>query len=60
MENFDFLSSTRIIFGRGVENRVGTEIKPYATKILLHYGGGSIKKSGLYDKIISAQLTAFG
>jgi alcohol dehydrogenase YqhD (iron-dependent ADH family) len=51
MENFEFLSSTKIIFGRGVEKRVGTEIKPYSNRILLHYGGGSIKKSGLYDKI---------
>ena len=51
MENFEFYSPTRIIFGRGVEERVGTETKKYANKVLLHYGGGSIKKTGLYQKV---------
>ncbi len=54
MENFEFLSPTRIIFGRGVEERVGEETKKYAGKVLLHYGGGSIKRSGLYDKIVAS------
>ena len=35
MENFDFLSPTKIIFGRGTENRVGVETKLYSSKILL-------------------------
>lgn len=52
MENFEFLSPTKIIFGRGVENRVGEETKKYAGKVLLHYGGGSIKRSGLYEKVV--------
>ncbi len=52
MENFDFCSPTKIMFGRGVESRVGEEVKAYSNKILLHYGGGSIKKSGLYDRIV--------
>jgi len=54
MENFEFLSPTRIIFGRGVEQRVGAETKKYSEKALLHYGGGSIKRSGLYDKVIAS------
>lgn len=54
MENFDFLSSTKIIFGRDTENRVGAEVKQYSGKILLHYGGGSIKKTGLYDRIVQS------
>lgn len=51
MENFEFLSPTKIIFGEGTENKVGIEVKKFSSKILLHYGGGSIKQSGLYDKV---------
>ena len=47
MEKFQFLSPTKIIFGKGVEEEVGTEVKKYGRKVLLHYGGGSIKRSGL-------------
>lgn len=54
MENFIFQNPTRIIFGRGVENQVGSEVRRYGKKVLLHYGGGSIKKTGLYDRIIAS------
>lgn len=54
MDNFIFQNPTRIIFGRGGENQVGKEISKYSKKILLHYGGGSIKTSGLYNKVIAS------
>jgi alcohol dehydrogenase len=54
MENFEFLSPTKIIFGKGSESKVGTETKKYGKKVLLHYGGGSIKKSGLYDRVVNS------
>ena len=54
MENFIFQSPTRIIFGKGTELEVGKETKKFAGKILLHYGGSSIKKYGLYDRIIKS------
>ena len=54
MENFSFYRPTRIIFGRGSEEKVGKEVKKYGKKILLHYGGGSIKRTGLYDKVIKS------
>jgi hypothetical protein len=54
MNNFSFQNTTRIIFGKGTENSVGAEVRKYSKKVLLHYGGGSIKKSGLYDKVISS------
>lgn len=54
MENFIFQNPTRIIFGKGAENQVGREVAQYAKKILLHYGGGSIKKSGLYQRVIAS------
>ncbi len=52
MENFTFQNPTKIIFGKGSESELGKELLPYKAKVLLHYGGGSIKKSGLYDKIV--------
>jgi alcohol dehydrogenase YqhD (iron-dependent ADH family) len=54
MDNFSFLNPTKIIFGRGTEKNVGEEILNYSKNILLHYGGGSIKKTGLYDRIIKS------
>lgn len=54
MENFTFLSPTKIIFGRGVESRVGEETKAYSNKVLLHYGGGTIKRIGLYDRVVKS------
>lgn len=54
MENFDFISPTKIIFGKGTENRVGKEVKEYSKKILFVYGGGSIKKTGLYDRVVKS------
>jgi len=54
MENFVFNNPTKIIFGRAAENQVGTEAGHYGKKVLLHYGGGSIKKTGLCDKVTAA------
>jgi alcohol dehydrogenase YqhD (iron-dependent ADH family) len=52
VQNFEFLSPTKIIFGKGVEERVGEEVKRYGKKVFLHYGKGSIFKTGLYDRIV--------
>lgn len=54
MLNFNFNNKTEIIFGNNTENNVGSEVKKYGKKVLLHYGGGSIKASGLYDRIIAS------
>lgn len=59
MENFTFLNPTKIIFGRDTEETVGSETARFSRKILLHYGGGSIKASGLYDRVC-ASLKAAG
>jgi alcohol dehydrogenase len=59
MNNFTYMNPTRIIFGKGAENQVGAETAAHAKKILLHYGSGSIKKSGLYDRVC-ASLKAAG
>ncbi len=52
MENFVYDRCTKIIFGKDTEKLVGKEVKRFASKIMLHYGGGSIKKSGLYDTVM--------
>ena len=54
MENFVFSNPTKIIFGRGTESKVGKETAVYSQKILLHYGSGSIKSSGLYDRVVAS------
>ncbi len=54
MENFRLYLPTKIIFGRGTENDVGAEVARYSKKILLHYGGGSIKRTGLYERVVKS------
>lgn len=54
MLNFDFHNPTRIIFGKDTQKEVGVLLKPYSKKVLLHYGGSSIKKSGLYDEVVAS------
>ena len=54
MNDFDFVMPTRIIFGKGSEEKIASILKGYGfSRILLVYGGGSIKKIGLYDKVIA-------
>lgn len=52
MDNFTFYAPTYFDFGKGAEAHVGQLIRRFGgTKVLLHYGGGSIKRSGLYDRV---------
>ena len=51
MDNFTFQNPTKIIFGRGAETKVGAECAACGGPVLLHYGGGSVKKTGLYDAV---------
>lgn len=55
MQNFEFHTPTRMIFGKDTHKQVGQIIKEYGyKKILLHYGGGSIKKNGIYDEVVES------
>ena len=55
MEQFSYYTPTKVIFGKGVQSQVGEVIRSYGfKKILLHYGSGSIKRSGLYDQIVAS------
>ncbi|MCB2294406.1 iron-containing alcohol dehydrogenase [Clostridium algoriphilum] len=51
MLNFNYSIQTKIFFGKGKIDVLADNIKKYGSKVLLVYGGGSIKKSGLFDKI---------
>ena len=50
MQNFDYCTPTRLIFGKDAIKNLPDVMKPWK-RILLTYGGGSIKKIGLYDKV---------
>lgn len=50
--NFTYCNPTKLIFGKEALNSLGEELKPYGNRILLIYGGGSIKRNGIYDLVI--------
>lgn len=54
MENFVFSSPTKIIFGKDTEDFIAAEVINYSKRILLCYGGRSIIKTGLYDKVVAS------
>ncbi|MBQ9394319.1 MAG: iron-containing alcohol dehydrogenase, partial [Proteobacteria bacterium] len=53
MQNFDYQTPTRLIFGKGVIAKLPEVMAAIGKRVLLTYGGGSIKKIGLYDKVIA-------
>lgn len=59
MRKFEFYNPTKLIFGQGTLEALKIEVPKFGKNVLLMYGGGSIKRSGLYDKVI-AQLNAIG
>lgn len=59
MQNFEWITPTRVIFGSGILDRLGTETARYGARALLLYGKESIKKSGLYARVVG-QLKAAG
>ncbi len=50
--NFNYYNPTKLYFGDKALENLNQELKNYGPNVLLVYGGGSIKKTGLYDKII--------
>ena len=52
MENFTFYSPTKFVFGKGMESEAGKLVKEFGgSKVLIHYGGGSVVRSGLLDRV---------
>lgn len=55
MQDFVYYAPTKVYFGKGKQREVGAIIKGYGyKKIMLQYGKGSIKRSGLYDEIMES------
>ncbi|MCU9595631.1 iron-containing alcohol dehydrogenase [Caldibacillus thermolactis] len=52
MRNFEFYNPTKLIFGKGQVEKLRYEVPKYGKKVLLVYGGGSIKRNGLYDQVV--------
>ncbi|HOQ46888.1 MAG TPA: iron-containing alcohol dehydrogenase [Bryobacteraceae bacterium] len=53
MLNFEYRNPVKILFGKGQISKIGKEI-PADARILMTYGGGSIKRNGVYDQVRSA------
>ena len=60
MNSFTFYSPTKVIFGREAEKQAGEEIRSWGgSRVLVHFGGGSVRRSGLLDRV-TASLEAAG
>ena len=60
MMNFEYFTPTKVVFGKGTVDKVGELVKAQGgTKVLIHYGGGSVKRTGLLDRV-KAALDAAG
>ena len=51
--NFTYCNPTKLYFGRDALNGLNEELPKYGKNVLLVYGGGSIKKNGIYDKVVA-------
>ena len=51
MQNFDYMTPTRLVFGENVVEKLPEVMAAIGKRVLLTYGGGSIKKIGLYDRV---------
>ncbi len=58
MLSFEYHNPTRYVFGEGEHRNIGSLLRPLTDRVLLHYGGGSIKRSGLYDTIVKSLAAA--
>lgn len=52
MNNFIYNIPTKVYFGENQLSHLGEELRKYGTRVLMAYGGGSIKRTGLYDKVV--------
>lgn len=56
--NFTYANSTKLFFGDEAQKNLAKALMPFGKKVLLTYGGGSIKRNGVYDDVISALKSA--
>ncbi|MFS0750218.1 iron-containing alcohol dehydrogenase [Oceanobacillus sp. 1P07AA] len=53
MDNFVYQNPTKLIFGKGQIEQLSKEIEPFGKRVLIVYGGGSIKRNGIYDNVLA-------
>lgn len=58
MNEFSFYNPVKLIFGKGQLEAVKKELPKYGKKVLVVYGGGSVKKNGLYDEVMATLAEA--
>ncbi|MBW2631597.1 MAG: iron-containing alcohol dehydrogenase [Deltaproteobacteria bacterium] len=58
MQNFVFENPTKIVFGRGQIKKIGCETAKFGKKVLMVYGQGSVKRSGIYDQVVASLKAA--
>lgn len=51
--NFSYCNPTKLYFGEDALTNLSTELKKYGKNVVLIYGGGSIKKNGIYDEVVA-------
>ena len=59
MKNFTYCAPTKVVFGRDIEPQIGPELKALgATRVLVHFGGGSAVRAGLLAKVTASLAEA--
>lgn len=53
MENFIFQNPTKLVFGKGTIARLG-ELIPAGKRVMVTFGGGSVRRNGVYDEVCAA------
>jgi alcohol dehydrogenase YqhD (iron-dependent ADH family) len=53
MKDFIFENKTKVYFGKNQMEDLGEEVSRFGKRVLLVYGGGSIKRIGIYDKVMT-------
>jgi len=54
MQNFVFENPTKIIFGQGSIAKIGSEVKRFGSRVLMVYGMGSVRTSGIYEQVLNS------
>jgi alcohol dehydrogenase YqhD (iron-dependent ADH family) len=58
MLNFEFHLPTKLVYGKDEHKRIGELMKPFASKVLVHYGSERIKKSGIFEEVTESLKAA--
>ncbi|BAC15015.1 NADH-dependent butanol dehydrogenase [Oceanobacillus iheyensis HTE831] len=53
MDNFVYQNPTKLIFGKGQIEQLSKQVEPFGKRVLIVYGGGSIKRNGIYDNVLA-------